>query len=309
MKKEFLFIALLSIIILSCEKEEGNEKKQPSTEFELELDTYGLFDVEKEFESYSLGIDTNHVYFNGRLDQKLCVEAFNKTNKTNLLSWESDDKLSIEVHEGYGVNSTHEITKFITITPYSYNDDHVYVLWGLAEGSQYPQNQRIITSDLYFTSGNKKYESMTFPTNAYFYYDLIPWYEDKVIVTKKPVESYTGKVDSCYCYSMDGTEIFNFTKNNNYPTGNYIAISTSNYIKFFTSVTGNFTNVNIIENKKLWESEAPLNDLPEDTRIDSVELSRYNADQISCVFKYTLFSGEQGTREVKVNIETGIISN
>ncbi|MCT4602017.1 MAG: hypothetical protein N4A59_03785 [Marinifilum sp.] len=310
MKIKIVLTALVSIIFLSCSSDNEDVAKVPTTDFELKLDEYGLFDIDKNFEGYTLGLDTNLIYFNGRLDNQLCMEAFNKDNKINLLSWESDDKLVLEVHEGYGVNSTHEISVFRTINPYDYNDKHTYILWGIAEGDQYDQRERIITSDLYFTSVNKKYESMTFPSKAYFYSDLIPWYEDKVLVTKTPVEWNYGKLDSCFCYSMTGEEVFKFEKNINfYPDRNYIVISTSNYIEFVGDAGGYFCNKDITENIQVWESDKPLSDLPEDTRIDSIEFSLYGSSQISCIFNYTFYSGEKGTREVKVEIETGKIIN
>ncbi|MCG8578293.1 MAG: hypothetical protein MI866_00150 [Bacteroidales bacterium] len=309
MKNQFLFIVLFSISILSCEQEDTKVDKTPTTEFEFQLDAYGLFGVEKEFESTALGVDTNHIYFNGRLNQKLCMEAFNKSNKVNLLSWESEDNLVVEVHEGYGVNSTHEISIFRTITPYSFDNKHAYILWGIAEGSQYQTGQRIITSNLYFSSANRRFESMTFPSQAYFYSEIIPWHDDKIMVTKKPVEWNEGKKDSCFCYSITGQEVYKFEKKHNfYPTRNYIAVSTSNYIQFTGDINGTFKNKNIKESIEIWESDQPLNDLPEDTRIDTIELSWYTSNQISCIFKYTLYNGETGSREVFVEIESGKIN-
>lgn len=312
MRIKSLLLTLLSISILSCEKEQGEEQldKKPTTDFEIKLNDYGLFNVEKEFESYNLGIDTNNIYFVGRLDQKLCVESFNKTNKTNLLSWVSDVNLEIEVHEGYGVNSTHQISLFGARTAYNYNNEHAFILWGIAKGSQYRSDQRIITSDLYFTSSNRKYESMTFPTKAYFYTELISWYEDQIIVSKTPVDGTYGRIDSCFCYSMEGEEIFKFEKTNNfYPVRNYIAISPTNYIEFSGDSRGAFYNKNIIENKQIWESNLPLSDLPEDTRIDSIKFSRLSSSQLICNFNYTLYSGEKGEREMKIDIETGKLTD
>jgi len=307
MKRSLYFVLLISFLILSCSKENDKPTIEPTTDLEFKLDTYGLFNIDKQFEGYATGIDTNQIYFNGRLDNKLCVEAFNKSSKSNVLSWVSNDKLTIEVHEGYGVNSTHQISWFETRYPYNYNDDHAYILLGFAEGSQYLNDKRIITSDLYFSSVNKKYKSMTYPSKAWFYYRVNPWYEDHIIVRKKPAQDWSALPDSLICYSMKGDEIFRFADHHTGTKSVHggIAVSVTNMIRFSGQKQGVFIHKNIHTDEIVWESAKPLTDLPEDTRLDEEEYSRVDANSVLYKINYTHYSGETGSREIIIDIATG----
>lgn len=305
--KKILLITMSFAFALSCSTDELVDKL-PLSDMELKLDEYGLFNNGKQFDGYTLGLDPNIIYFNGRSNKKLTMKSFNITDRNNLLSWQSKDDLSVEVYEGYGVNSTHIISEFKTITPYQYGDDNVFIIWGIAVGEQYAMQQRIITSDLYFTSGDKreKFESMTYPSKSYFYTKIKPWYDGSVIVSKS---SASGRlVDSCFCYSVKGEELFSFKKNiKSFVNVNYIAINNTNYIEFIGGIRGTFRHSNIKDNKQVWESVMPLKDLAEDTRIDEVKFTILNTIDVLCEFNYTLFSGGIGSRDVIVKIKTGQI--
>jgi len=309
--KKFLLIAMSFAFMLSCSTDELSDNlndKLPSSEMELKLDEYGLFNSDKQFDAYTLGLDPNIIYFNGRYENKLCMESFKTKEKSKLLSWQSKDKYSLEVYEGYGVNTTHVISKFRTITPYQLGEDNIFIIWGIAVGEQYTVHQRIITSDLYFTSGDnsKKLESRTYPEKSYFYSKVKPWFKASVLVSKRAVVAPAA--DSCFCYSMKGEELFAFKKHIDFfPTKNYIPINTTNYIEFQGGIKGTLCNCNIKDNKKVWESEMPLKDLPKDTRIDKIEFSILNTNDVLCKFNYTLFSGVTGSRKLIVKINTGEI--
>lgn len=309
--KKFLLIAISFAFMLSCSTDELSDNlndKLPSSEMELKLDEYGLFNSEKQFDAYTLGLDPNIIYFNGRYENKLCMESFKTKEKSKLLSWQSKDKYSLEVYEGYGVNTTHVISKFRTITPYQLGEDNIFIIWGIAVGEQYTLHQRIITSDLYFTSGDnsKKLESRTYPEKSYFYSKIQAWFNGSVIVSKRGV--IAPSLDSCFCYSVKGEELFKFRDNkNSIPTKNYLAINNTNFIEFRGDARGTLCNINIKDSKKIWESEMPLKDLPEDTRIDNIDFSILNTSDVLCKFNYTLFSGVTGSRKLIVKINTGEI--
>lgn len=306
MKKIVLVITVLAISLIACEKESGNSETQPGTDLEKLLDEYGIFNTDVNFEGYSLGVDTNLIYFNGRSDENLCLKSFDRTDKTNLLSWIEDEPLEIEVHEGYGEYSTHQISEFIIQYPHNFEDKHVFILKGLARGEQYNMGQRIITSNLYFVSDDsyKIMKSLTFPFNAYFYHQISSWFENYVIVSKTPVESQLA-TDSCFCYSMAGDLMYKYK--GDIPVSSSLPINLHECITFPISIGATFIRKNLLTQEEVWISEPQFTDLPEETRIDNYTYSLTDDGYLLYQMDYTLLSGEKGSRSIKVEIATGKI--
>ena len=68
MKKNiyFLFVAMLPFGLIGCSTEDESIPEVDLSEIDLLLNEYNLLDTDVNFENFTLGIDTNLIYFNGR---------------------------------------------------------------------------------------------------------------------------------------------------------------------------------------------------------------------------------------------------
>lgn len=309
MERNLLFVGILiSMVLFACDKESTTQAEQntPISEFDLLLEKYGIFNSNVNFEGYTLGVDTNLIFFNGRDNDKLVVSAFNRIDKSNILTWKDKTVLDtiVEVEEGYGISSTHKIDQFRLIKPYKYRNDYVFVLWSIALGSEYiPGNQRIINSDLYFVSEQDfaKKESSTYPTGSLFYYSIASWFNDNILVSLNS----DGGGSKLFCYSTKCQEMFVSEKSYLSPDINIIPISLYEYIEFLGDIRGSFMCRNIKTDDVKWKSEIPFLDLPEDTRLDMVNFLQEEPNYVICNFEFTLFNGEKMSQKIKLEIESG----
>ncbi|MCW3806081.1 hypothetical protein [Plebeiibacterium marinum] len=308
---KFLFATLLAVAIFSCEndKEEDVQKIGVLPEMDMLIEEYGLSGDGVAYDGCSLGLDTNIIYFNGRMGGRLCIESFDRTNKNNLISWQGSEALQLLYQEdkGYGESADYEISDFGIKKPYRFNGYHAFILEGKGNGLV----NEIVSRNLYFISSDncKKIESLAYPSgrDTYIFYNIIPWYQNHILVLKASIEP--GNLDSCFCYSMDGNEMYKLEKSANYLSDkNFIVVDIAKYIEFGDDVLGTFVCNDIINEEEIWESEMPLNDLPEDARIDKIEFSVYDSSSILCKFNYTLYSGETGVRDVVVDTATGVLT-
>jgi len=303
MKIKRLILGLLLVgIMTSCSDSDSSEKdveKMPSTAFEELLADFGLFNTSVKYESYSLGVDTNTVYFNGRVKDKLIINGFNRKSKTNIYSYEGLvlDTI-IDVDEGYGVISNHQITNFSINSIHKYGDDCSFILWGWT--SDDPRwAQKAASCDLYIVSGQMtktKVTSSSIPQKEYYFNIVSPWFENAFMV-----QTYCDfDIKSKWrCFTMDGVE--HYEVDGRYMGNDRIPINLEECIYFSSS----FKRVNYKSGKTIWESEEPLTELPADIRIDKVEFEQTETDFVVCIINYTLENGIKGERKYNVDIATG----
>lgn len=324
MKPINFFLALLLLIMTnSCDKSDPIEvPNEPLTAFEILLNEYGIFNTQVKFENAALGSDTTLIYFNGRDDSKFHVVCFERDNKSKLFSWTEDTQLDtvLVVDEGYGISGTHIIKEFRLEPPYKHQNEYILILNGMALGSQYLMGQRIISSDLYFISNSHyvKYKSLTYPIGNYFYTGIASWYQNSVIITT----SSDSRPPKFSCYSTKGGLLFEFNDyyelndfDKNYWGRNeidkknkYFPISFEEIIFFSPKPDGDFIYKNIKSNSIKWYISTDSSvALPENTRIDMIDVLKESEDIISFDYQYTLISGEKSSVKIKINIETGII--
>ncbi len=301
---------VMLIIIISCNKNDNAELPEPivsKTDFDLLLEEYDLYNSNIKFDSYSKGLDTALIFFNGRDNGKIHISCFNRINKNKIFSWTNSivQDTVLLIDEGYGDISTHEIKRIGLITPYKFDNKYAFILWGFSLNNQGPTSYRIVFSDLYFLNNSivVKKESFALPTQSFFYYRILPWYKDNIIVS---MQSDYDRGFKYFCYSLSGDVNFEFNMNQNfYPDKNFCIINNFEFIEFSEGVHGFFRRKNIVLHEELWKSEAPLQDLPSNIRIDNIEITKFNDDYLIFEFKYTLINGDSSSRKIKLNINSG----
>ncbi len=300
MKINKLFLALAIIIaMISCSDSDSEivENVQPSNEFEEILAKYNLFNTNVKYESAQTGTDTNTIYFNGRIKDKLIIKGFSRINKASIFS---NDKFTVDtivnINEGYGENSTFNITDFSIRKVHEFENDYALILWGW--GFTEPGEKLGISCDLYFISdqGNKKIKSFTRPKTDYFFSEITPWFGNSFLILSKSDFNHQHKWS---CYTMDGVEQFEVKEFDT--NGYYISINIQESIRF----ENKFIRKNIKSDEIIWESENPLVDLPEDTRIDDAKFSQTEDGYVNCKINYTKKDGVKGERTYKVEIASG----
>lgn len=300
MKINKLFLGLAIVIaMISCSDSDSEieENIQPCNEFEEILAKYNLFNTNVKYESIQIGSDTNTIYFNGRIKDKLIIKGFDKLNKTNIFS---HDEFTLDtivnINEGYGETSTYNISDFSIRTIHEYGNDYAFILWGW--GITEPGVKQAISCDLYIISdqGNKRMKSFAKPTTDYFFGQIIPWFENSFLVLSNSDFNILHKWS---CYTMDGVEQYEVNKFDT--NGYYISINIQECIRF----ENKFIRRNLKNDEIIWESENPLADLPEDTRIDDAKFSQTEDGYVNSIITYTLKNGKKGERTYKANIATG----
>ncbi|MBI9058471.1 MAG: hypothetical protein JEZ01_11975 [Labilibaculum sp.] len=300
MKINKLFLGLAIIIaMISCSDSDSEieENVQPSNEFEEILAKYNLFNTNVKYESVQIGSDTNTIYFNGRIKDKLIIKGFSRTNKTSIFS---NDEFTLDtivnINEGYGESSIYNITDFSIRKIHKFENDYAFLLWGW--GYTAPGEKLGISCDLYFISdqANKRIKSFTQPKTDYFFSKIIPWFENSFLVLSNSDFNHQHKWN---CYTMDGLEQFEVNKFAD--SGYYTSINIQESIRF----ENKFIRRNLKNDKIIWESENPLADLPEDTRIDDAKFSQTEDGYINCKINYTKKDGVKGERTYKVEIASG----
>lgn len=301
MKINKLFLGLAIVItMISCSDSDSAEIKenvQPSNEFEEILAKYNLFNTNVKYESIQTGIDTNTIYFNGRIKDQLIIKGFNRLNKTSIFSNEEFTLDTIvNINEGYGESSSYNITDFSIRYIYEFENDYALILWGW--GFTEPGVKQAISCDLYIISdrGNKRIKSFAKPTTDYFFSQIIPWFGNSFLVLSNSDFNILHKWS---CYTMDGLEQFEVNKfaADDY----YISINIQECIRF----ENKFIRRNIKSDEVVWESENPLFDLPEDIRLDDVKFSQTEDGYVYCNIKYTKKDGVKGERTYKVETASG----
>ncbi|WP_430815331.1 hypothetical protein [Carboxylicivirga sp. RSCT41] len=302
---KFVIAALLTISVFSCEKNNDEETvpKLELTAFETLLDDYDLLTNDVKYEYSTLGTDTNLIYFNGRIKDKLVIKGFNKLNKELVYSNEGI-KLDtiINIDEGYGVITKHYISDFTIQHIYKYSDECTFILWGWAYGSQYTQTgKQAVSADLYMISGQNiiRKESATIPTTNYYFNTITPWFENSFIAE---TYNYNDKASKNYYYSMNSDKPYELTKS--FWGNDYIPINFQECICF----DNGFERRNIKTYETLWNTDNPVSDLPENTRIDKITYHINSTNSVICKFEYTHYDGITGERKFNINPTTGVFT-
>ncbi|MDQ2180787.1 hypothetical protein [Marinifilum sp. D714] len=299
---KFFYGLAIALMMFSCSDSDSpiiEEELQPSNEFEELLAEYNLFNTDVKYEWVEIGLDTNTIYFNGRIKDKLIIKGFNKIDKSSIFSNEAI-KLDTVVHidEGYGKTSTYNITEFSIHTMHKFENSYAFILFGLI-----PYNQSdlkyALSCDLYVISNQniKRVKSYSKPNTESFFEKITPWFENSFLILSN--NDYNPEEEKWDCYTMDGTKHYEVSKDN--IDDYYIPISLEEFIGF---VDG-FQRRNIKNNEVIWKSENPLSDLPSDIRKDEVVFSQPEDGYVICNIKYTQKDGKRGERTYKVNIASG----
>lgn len=302
---KLILILLLVSVILSCSKSDSTEidiekEKEASTEFEKLLDQYGLFNTDVKYESVTLGVDTNTIFFNGRIKENLVIKGFNKLDKKSIYSYERIELDTIvDIDLGYGVQSTYEITDFSIQKIYKYEDHYAFILWGWAYGDFQHTTRQAVTSDFYIVSNNLnklKISSFTLPDSEFYFLDIAPWFGNSFIIE---TFCFSEGKSKWKCFNMDGVE--HYEVYDRYMENYRIPISLQEYIGLDLT----FKRVNYETDQTIWETQNPLSDLPSDIRKDEVVFEILDDDFVVCNIKYTQKDGVVGERKFKINIATG----
>ncbi|RXQ92992.1 hypothetical protein EO244_11005 [Ancylomarina salipaludis] len=293
----FFIIVIFSLSLIGCDKEnEDVQTPEPNkTKFELLLEEYNLLDSDVNFENYTLGIDTNLIYFNGRKKDQLFIECFNRTDKSNVLSWNKQAAIDtiVTVDKGYGETATYTFENFKLRQAYTYKNNHVFILQG-----GYAENLLSTYSlDLFFVSNQdytkiKKIRMGALIQNLFY---IIPWYEGHILYQTSDEEGETV----CISYTVNGEEIYKAEDSININEENIIPINLYEYIGF---VNNSFYRNNLTTKNRIWISE---NVLPDNSRVDDAEITQEDPDYVIFDLKYTLYSGDKKSKKFKVNIESG----
>ncbi|WP_321282255.1 hypothetical protein [Marinifilum fragile] len=299
---KFFYGLAIVLMMFSCSDSDSpiiEEELQPSNEFEKLLAEYNLFNTSVKYESFVIGSDTNTIYFNGRIKDKLIIKGFDKKDKSIFFSNEYIQLDTIvHIDEDYGKTTTYTIDDFSIRSVHEFENSYAFVLWGMIPYNDF-QQKHAISSDLYTISNQqiKRIQSFTRPQTEYFFNKITPWFEDSFMVLWST--DFNPQIKKYICYTMDGIKHYEISKDN--LDDYYTPISLEECISF---VDG-FQRKNIPTNKIIWETNNPLSDLPSDIRKDEVVFSQPKDGYVNCNIKYTQKDGTKGERTYKVNIASG----
>tara|TARA_R110001583_G_scaffold59123_1_gene176014 strand:- start:44960 stop:45868 length:909 start_codon:yes stop_codon:yes gene_type:complete len=297
MKKNiyFLFVAMLPFGLIGCSTEDESIPEVDLSEIDLLLNEYNLLDTDVNFENFTLGIDTNLIYFNGRKKDQLFIECFNRTDKSNILSWNKQAVIDtiVTVDRGYGETSTHNFESFKIRQAYTYKNSHVFILQGGDSNDAFST----LSLDLFFVSNQdyvkvKKIRKAAIIQNLF---TIIPWYEGRVLYNTAAV----GGESVCISYSVNGEEIYKTEDHIRISEVNIIPINLYEYIGFQNNF---FYRNDLTIKNRTWFSESVL---PDNSRADEVKITREDSDHVIFDIKYTLYSGDKESKKFKVEIESG----
>lgn len=262
---------------------------------------YGINKDGLHLEFHSDGLDTNFIFFNGRINQKLWVGGFEKASKQKIFEWTENSKLdtTFRIHGGYGEYANFEITDFWGMYFYKLNNACSFLLRGYDKSAD-----QVVTMDLYFFNNEnliKKYRTIPYPSNAYFQ-SIHPWFNG-IIVTQSNAKRA--------CYNMNGDSLFavdsSITINDrifavNYEDAILYALNLSEKSVYFS-------RKNIKTNETLWTSSTVvLDNSQEPIKINNTSVSKVN-NTWTYKIDYTRYSGEKKSVQVVLDIDTGDINN
>jgi len=291
----------MSFIFTGCSK-----KDDPEPRGELTSDSYYSplskeYGIDKDVDYTSVGIDTNLIFFNRRIDHKLWIGGFEKESKKQILDWTETTKLdtTLSIYEGYGEYKNFKITRFCCTHFYKFNNSYSFILQGIDIA-----NGQIAYSDLYFIQENKlikKYRTTPSPSGVYFR-SLCPWFEG-VIATLDG-----GDKKKTY-YNMSGDSLF-AVNSNFYFNDRCAALSSEESIEYnlgLNKKTIYFKKLNIKTNECSWVTDTiTLDESQETIKVSSVDITKA-INNWTYTINYTRYSGEKKSVQIDLNINTGEI--
>jgi len=303
--KKVISFALMAMILNGCSKYEEplNVISNVNDPIQILTKEYNINKQGLTVESAISGIDTSTIYFNGRINGKLWVGAYEKASKKQLLDFTENVKLDTVVNYslGNGQYDSFGVQKFALFYPYEYNNSFCFLLLGYGG-----QERKGTSDDLYFIQGNtvKKYRTISPYQNCYN--QIIPWYQGIAVEMSDII--YSGDI----CYNMQGDSLFTTKYDYHIRLGSYSPISYEECIDFFHSSYLNgyfFQRINLKTGETIWEirnkdGSGPFNYLPEKTRLDNYTITKSNNEWTYTV-NYTLYNGQKGIAMIVLDIKSG----
>ena len=302
----FWILMILAIIQFSCDNEkeevEPTYKLYPDGSSDKDLEDYGLLnsDVNYSFPFRAFNKDRTLIFFNGSLGNCLNIKCFEISPKKELFSWTEPEPLesTIKIDLGYGEQEILEINKHRVIDPLYINDVCVFILDGVTTVNDFWH------SNIYIVTGLKYYKEKAIDNQRFE--GVKQWYQGGYIVSKR-FEENGESYFSYLCFSGNGEKIFEsmpsvFRIHNN-SKAIVVPVSYVEYIEY--DGIQSFYRINIEKNKVLWENtKNSLSDLPSTMRIDDINVFLED-DYVKYLITFTLYSGESGTKEIKLDLKTG----
>ena len=263
---------------------------------EYGVNTEGLY-----LEYHSDGLDTNLIFFNGRVNHQLWIGGFEKASKKKILEWTENSKLDtiFRIHAGYGEYVNFKITDFWCTDFYKLNNAYSFLVNGYDKSAA-----QVVTMDLYFlNNGNliKKYRTIPYPSNAYFQ-SVWPWFNGIIVV-----KSNTKGV----CYNMNGDSLFTVAPNITIDD-RILAVNYEDAV-LYTLNPGEksvyFSRKNVKTNETLWTSATiVLDNSQEVIKINNTSVSKVN-NTWTYKIDYIRYSGERKSVQVELDINTGAVDS
>lgn len=308
MKKIKLLALAITLCLLGC----SNNPDEPLLENSENSETFSEklikeYNINKQglnIESVTNGIDTSHIFLNGRINGHLWIGEYEKKSKKQILDWIENSELDtiVNYYKGYGEYGTFNVKKFALDYPYENNNAFCFLLWGRDNVSGMNKN---VSSDLYFIQNSstiKKYRTIYSSQNSLKYYQKItPWHQG--VVVEKAYEEHV-------CFNMQGDSLF--TINSVFGIkDSYSPINYEECIDFSTSTTTKdlrksfFQRIDLKNNQSIWINPMlPLSDIPNNVRFENYTIEKL-ANEWTYIVNYTLYDGSKKTTLIKLNIGNG----
>jgi len=306
MAKKILIVLALSAVIYSCSKED----KENASDIPIEENTIVTQNIKKynfdraRFDDNTVNVARggSDIMFYGNEEGKLSVAVYDTISKQEIFSWTNDKELpkKLTVDLLYGDIEEYEIEDYFIYEFVYKNNKCAFVLQGVKD-SKY-----ILTSGLYFVGENfnknytYSYDGTEFNITKWWDWTGIKyWDEDRCLVNyNEAIDAKAGKyIYPVICYSLAGEKLFVakavFQEQVSLTDGLNYSISS-------------IERVNIQTGETVWTNEFDsLEGLESDVRVDATSVSSKDEEKIVYKIEYTLISGEKGSREIEIDVETG----
>jgi len=309
MVKKILIVLALSAVIYGCSKEDKAEKEItpeiPVGETTIITESVKKYNFDRaRFDENAVNVARggSDIMFYGNEEGKLSVAVYDTISKQEIFSWTNDKELpkKLTVDLLYGETEEYGIEDYFIYEFVYKNNKCAFVLQGVKE------NNFLLTSGLYFVGGktNKNYTYSYDGTedNITKWWDwtgIKYWDEDRCLVNyNEAIDMKSHKyIYPVICYTLDGEELFiakaEFQEQVSLTDGLNYSVST-------------IERVNIQTGETVWTNEFnSLEDLESDVRVDATSVSSKDDKKIMYKIEYTLTSGEKGSREIEIDVETG----
>ncbi|MCI1780182.1 MAG: hypothetical protein LKI53_09545 [Bacteroidales bacterium] len=307
MKKKFLLIFVL-ITVCACSSSK-DEEPQASTTNDGQIakiaKEYGIAeDTIPYIESVISGIDTNQIYFNGRINKRLWISGFEKLSKERIFNWTEKAQLDthLTVNMGFGEYKEFSFSNLLLRCLYKQNNNYTFIL-----RSNNSVNDNFAFTYLYFINNNiliKKYQRFYYDNFGETFNEIIPWSKG-IMITR----GSTLQLESDYFfYDMQGDSLYQAKM---IPDSDYEAVNNDEFIKKDIDQSEksiNFQRGNLKTGEILWNSSSTIIDASNEAiRIDNIDISKKD-DIWTYTINYTMYSGTKKKVCLYVDISDGTVS-